>query len=250
LAWIDASPSSVTALREISAWIRRAAAAAGAAAEREAAGAGTTAAPISSLPGARRYRLHPRIGFFICDFEDFCSRFSDRVFRVAGTQLQQFRKKKEKKGPGKKAEADADAEGASQAGANGDDAVPEPRSPVGLKFLAGEGGSSHSTPFEVNLVFLVGSSEVIPLSVTLIRQCRKQRGRRRSNATARSLPPRSQALRRMWMLRLYWRTLMAVVRRTSVVLAGRGIRRMEALDQETVKIQQFRPPVQMLVLIL
>jgi hypothetical protein len=239
----------VTALREISAWIRRAAAGAAgaaAAAEREAAGAGTAAAPISSLPGARRYRV-PRIGFFICDFEDFCSRFSDRVFR---TQLQQFRKKKEKKGPGKKAEADADAEGASQAGANGDDAVPEPKSPVGLKFLAGEGGSSHSTPFEVNLVFLVGSSEVIPLSVTLIRQCRKQRGRRRSNATARSLLPRSQALRRMRMLCLYWRTLMAVVCRTSVVLVGRGIRRMEALDQETVKIQQFRPPVQMLVLIL
>uniref|UniRef100_A0ACD5Z229 Uncharacterized protein n=1 Tax=Avena sativa TaxID=4498 RepID=A0ACD5Z229_AVESA len=62
-------------------------------------------------------------------------------------KLQQFRKKKEKKGPGKKAEADAD-EGASVAGANGEDAVPEPKSPVGLKFLAGEGGSSHSTPFE------------------------------------------------------------------------------------------------------
>lgn len=68
-------------------------------------------------------------------------------------QLQQFRKKKEKKGPGKKAEADAD-EGASKAGANGEDAVPEPKSPVGLKFLAGESGSSHSTPFEVKLVFL------------------------------------------------------------------------------------------------
>ncbi|KAM3240006.1 hypothetical protein ACQJBY_053596 [Aegilops geniculata] len=64
-------------------------------------------------------------------------------------KLQQFRKKKEKKGPGKKAEADADAdEGASKAGANGEGAVPEPKSPVGLKFLAGESGSSHSTPFE------------------------------------------------------------------------------------------------------
>ncbi|KAM3295515.1 hypothetical protein ACQJBY_038041 [Aegilops geniculata] len=62
-------------------------------------------------------------------------------------KLQQFRKKKEKKGPGKKAEADAD-EGASKAGANGEEAVPEPKSPVGLKFLAGESGSSHSTPFE------------------------------------------------------------------------------------------------------
>lgn len=63
-------------------------------------------------------------------------------------KLQQFRKKKEKKVPGKKAEADAD-EGASHAGANGEEAVPEPKSPVGLKFLAGEGGSSsRSTPFE------------------------------------------------------------------------------------------------------
>ncbi|CAM0946888.1 unnamed protein product [Alopecurus aequalis] len=60
-------------------------------------------------------------------------------------KLQQFRKKKEKKGPGKKADTD---EGASVAGANGDDAAPDPKSPVGLKFLAGEGGSSHSTPFE------------------------------------------------------------------------------------------------------
>ena len=36
--------------------------------------------------------------------------------------------------------------------------MPEPKSPVGLKFLAGEGGSSssHSTPFEVKLVFLSG----------------------------------------------------------------------------------------------
>lgn len=62
-------------------------------------------------------------------------------------QLQQFRKKKDKKGPGKKAEADAD-EGASKAGANGEEAPPEPKSPVGLKFLAGESGSSHSMPFE------------------------------------------------------------------------------------------------------
>ena len=85
-------------------------------------------------------------------FEEFCSRFSDLVFRVLGTQLQQFRKKKDKKGPGKKADTD---EGASVAGANGEEAVLEPKSPVGLKFLAGEGGSSHSTPFEVKLVFLL-----------------------------------------------------------------------------------------------
>ena len=75
------------------------------------------------------------------------------MFRVPVAQLQQFRKKKEKKGPGKKAEADEGASGA--AGANGDDAAaPEPKSPVGLKFLAGEGGSSHGTPFEVKLLFL------------------------------------------------------------------------------------------------
>ncbi|KAE8803487.1 hypothetical protein D1007_20614 [Hordeum vulgare] len=68
-------------------------------------------------------------------------------FSYVCLELQQFRKKKDKKGPGKKAEADAD-EGASKAGANGEEAPPEPKSPVGLKFLAGESGSSHSTPFE------------------------------------------------------------------------------------------------------
>ncbi|KQJ93309.1 golgin subfamily A member 4 [Brachypodium distachyon] len=62
-------------------------------------------------------------------------------------KLQQFRKKKEKKGPGKKAEADAEGE-AKAGGANAEEAVPEPKSPVGLKFLAGDSGSSHSTPFE------------------------------------------------------------------------------------------------------
>lgn len=62
--------------------------------------------------------------------------------------MQQFRKKKEKRGPGKKAKADAGAEeGATKA------EEPEPKSPVGLKLLAGEGGSGGSTPFEVKLVF-------------------------------------------------------------------------------------------------
>jgi len=60
-------------------------------------------------------------------------------------KLQQFRKKKGKREPGKKAaEADADAE-AEEGAAKAEEPVPEPRSPVGLKFLAGEGGS---TPFE------------------------------------------------------------------------------------------------------
>ncbi|XP_015689253.1 nucleoporin nup211 [Oryza brachyantha] len=71
---------------------------------------------------------------------------------AAGRQkLQQFRKKKEKKGPGKKAEAKADAEaegGSSKSGADAEEAVSEPKSPVGLKLLAGEAGGSHSTPFE------------------------------------------------------------------------------------------------------
>ncbi|KAL6629826.1 hypothetical protein ACP70R_029591 [Stipagrostis hirtigluma subsp. patula] len=62
-------------------------------------------------------------------------------------KLQQFRKKKEKRGPGKKAGADADAE-ADEGAARAEEAVPEPKSPVGLKLLAGEGGSSRSTPFE------------------------------------------------------------------------------------------------------
>uniref|UniRef100_A0A0E0G173 Uncharacterized protein n=1 Tax=Oryza nivara TaxID=4536 RepID=A0A0E0G173_ORYNI len=72
---------------------------------------------------------------------------------AAGRQkLQQFRKKKEKRGPGKKAEAKADAaeaeEGSSKSGADAEEAMPEPKSPVGLKLLAGEGGASHRTPFE------------------------------------------------------------------------------------------------------
>uniref|UniRef100_A0A0E0JVI3 Uncharacterized protein n=1 Tax=Oryza punctata TaxID=4537 RepID=A0A0E0JVI3_ORYPU len=72
---------------------------------------------------------------------------------AAGRQkLQQFRKKKEKRGPGKKAEAKADVaeaeEGSSKSGADAEEAVPEPKSPVGLKLLAGEGGASHRTPFE------------------------------------------------------------------------------------------------------
>ncbi|KAF0925146.1 hypothetical protein E2562_015420 [Oryza meyeriana var. granulata] len=71
---------------------------------------------------------------------------------AAGRQkLQQFRKKKEKRGPGKKAEAKADAEaeeGSSKSGADAEEVVPEPKSPVGLKLLAGEGGGSHYTPFE------------------------------------------------------------------------------------------------------
>ncbi|XP_047078738.1 centromere protein F [Lolium rigidum] len=57
-------------------------------------------------------------------------------------KLQQFRKKKEKKGPGKKSEPDADEGASSAAGANGEEPAPEPKSPVGLKFLAGE------APFE------------------------------------------------------------------------------------------------------
>ncbi|XP_039788199.1 golgin subfamily A member 4-like isoform X2 [Panicum virgatum] len=57
-------------------------------------------------------------------------------------KLQQFRKKKDKREPGKKAaEADADAE-AEEGPAKAEEPVPEPRSPVGLKFLAGEGGST------------------------------------------------------------------------------------------------------------
>ncbi|EEC72485.1 hypothetical protein OsI_05851 [Oryza sativa Indica Group] len=80
---------------------------------------------------------------------------------AAGRQkLQQFRKKKEKRGPGKKAEAKADAaeaeEGSSKSGADAEEAMPEPKSPVGLKLLAGEGGASHRTPFEVKLVLLLG----------------------------------------------------------------------------------------------
>ena len=72
------------------------------------------------------------------------------MLRFACVQLQQFRKKKDKREPGKKAaEADADAE-AEEGPAKAEEPVPEPRSPVGLKFLAGEGGS---TPFEVKLVF-------------------------------------------------------------------------------------------------
>nr|CAB3445591.1 unnamed protein product [Digitaria exilis] len=60
-------------------------------------------------------------------------------------KLQQFRKKKGKREPGKKAaEADADAE-AKEGSAKVEEPVPEPKSPVGLKLLAGEGGS---TPFE------------------------------------------------------------------------------------------------------
>ncbi|KAG8069753.1 hypothetical protein GUJ93_ZPchr0006g44939 [Zizania palustris] len=70
---------------------------------------------------------------------------------AAGRQkLQQFRKKKEKRGPGKKAEAKADAdteEGSSKSGAEAEEAVPEPKSPVGLKLLAGDSGGS-CTPFE------------------------------------------------------------------------------------------------------
>ncbi|KAL5213073.1 hypothetical protein ABZP36_023920 [Zizania latifolia] len=71
---------------------------------------------------------------------------------AAGRQkLQQFRKKKEKRGPGKKAEAKTDAEteeGSSKSGAEAEEAVPEPKSPVGLKLLAGDSGGSHYTPFE------------------------------------------------------------------------------------------------------
>ncbi|CAL5024033.1 unnamed protein product [Urochloa decumbens] len=65
-------------------------------------------------------------------------------------KLQQFRKKKGKREPGKKAaETDADAEAEEGAAARAEEPVPEPRSPVGLKFLAGEGGgSSGTTPFE------------------------------------------------------------------------------------------------------
>ncbi|KAL5212617.1 hypothetical protein ABZP36_023464 [Zizania latifolia] len=62
--------------------------------------------------------------------------------------LRQFRKEK---GPGKKAKAKADAEteeGSSKSGAEAEEAVPEPKSPVGLKLLAGESGGSHYTPFE------------------------------------------------------------------------------------------------------
>jgi hypothetical protein len=67
---------------------------------------------------------------------------------VVVEQLQQFRKKKEKKGPGKKSEPDADEGASSVVGANGEEPAPEPKSPVGLKFLAGE------APFEVRLLFL------------------------------------------------------------------------------------------------
>ncbi|KAL5207067.1 hypothetical protein ABZP36_031502 [Zizania latifolia] len=71
---------------------------------------------------------------------------------AAGRQkLQQFRKKKEKRGPVKKAEAKEDAEteeGSSKSGADAEEAVPEPKSPVGLELLAGETGGSHHTPFE------------------------------------------------------------------------------------------------------
>ncbi|WVZ77910.1 hypothetical protein U9M48_025707 [Paspalum notatum var. saurae] len=67
-------------------------------------------------------------------------------------KLQQFRKKKEKRGPGKKADADADAE-AEEAAPKAESSEPEPKSPVGLKFLAGEGSSS--TPFEVKLMFFL-----------------------------------------------------------------------------------------------
>ncbi|RLN07485.1 hypothetical protein C2845_PM11G14430 [Panicum miliaceum] len=64
-------------------------------------------------------------------------------------KLQQFRKKKGKREPGKKAEADADADAEAEEGpAKAEEPVPEPKSPVGLKFLAVEGGSSGSTPFE------------------------------------------------------------------------------------------------------
>ncbi|XP_062224074.1 COP1-interactive protein 1 isoform X2 [Phragmites australis] len=63
-------------------------------------------------------------------------------------KLQQFRKKKEKRGPGKRAEGHADAEAEEGEAKAGAEAVPEPKSPVGLKLLAGESGSSRSTPFE------------------------------------------------------------------------------------------------------
>jgi len=65
-------------------------------------------------------------------------------------KLQQFRKKKEKRGPGKKADADADAEAEEGAPKAAEESVPEPKSPVGLKLLAGEGsgGGGGSTPFE------------------------------------------------------------------------------------------------------
>jgi hypothetical protein len=68
-------------------------------------------------------------------------------------QLQQFRKKKERRGPGKKADADADAEAEEGASKAAEESVPEPKSPVGLKLLAGEGsgGGGGSTPFEVRL---------------------------------------------------------------------------------------------------
>jgi len=66
-------------------------------------------------------------------------------------QLQQFRKKKEKRGPGKKADADADAEAEEGAPKAAEGTVPEPKSPVGLKLLAGEGSGGGSTPFEVRL---------------------------------------------------------------------------------------------------
>jgi len=60
-------------------------------------------------------------------------------------KLQQFRKKKEKRAPGKKAKSDAEA---GEGSAKADEA--DPKSPVGLKLLAGEGGSSGDgdTPFE------------------------------------------------------------------------------------------------------
>lgn len=130
---------------EISAWITGAAAAAGAV-EEAAAAAATAAAPISSRPGGRRYS---EFLLSICFFSVFfLGAIFDRLLLCV--QLQQFRKKKGKREPGKKAaETDADVE-ASEGAAKAEEPVPEPKSPVGLKLLAGEGGS---TAFEVKLVF-------------------------------------------------------------------------------------------------
>jgi hypothetical protein len=129
---------------EISAWITGAAAAA-------AAVTAIGTAPISSLQGGRRYRVPREFALLVFFFGGIL--IERYVYCLPCVQLQQFRKKKERRGPGKKADADADAEAEEGASKAAEESVPEPKSPVGLKLLAGEGsgGGGGSTPFEVRL---------------------------------------------------------------------------------------------------
>lgn len=221
----------------------------------------TRTAPISSLQGGRRYRL-PRICApcsLLCLFRGDFDRALRYVYGLPRVQLQQFRKKKGKRGPGNKADADADAEAGEGAPKAAEESVPEPKSPVGLKLLAGEGGGG-STPFEVrferfSVMAWVLSGLLLLLAVVVagcvmhVCQCRKRRGPRRNSATVRGLVPRSPALWRVPMRcknrrRCKSRRRMMSPMHIMSVLVSRGFRSILKARQLVAGIYHFRLPVE------